>query len=895
MRKKILSFLLCLVLIFGCVSTSFVGFAADSVVSEISALAKKFPDGKYWNHVGSKVNNPDGYTDKACTHHYASGCGYVPGACECNSFLNAIQCMGFAFKSAYDLIGTNPRGWNKLTVLNPSTLCVGDIIRYSGHSVTVVGVSGNTIAYVGANWGANCLIRWSRFDKSQIKGFSYVLHDPANKRKNGDIYIYEKSTEITEEEPPAVPDVTTERWKMNTDGNLNVRSSASLSASIVGSVPAGKTFEVTKKTDNGGYLWGYVQYGSVKGWAALNYSEYVSGKYESPDIRAVPSDAVASQAFTVSFSSVSGALQYEVRLYDADGKLYQSKVTQDTVQQFTVSDAGQYTVKVIALNSKVSSWKITGKAASFRVGEKPAPETEETSVETWKMNDEGNLNVRTKPSVSSGAVAGSIPKGKSFYVSEKKDDGTYLWGYVRYGSLKGWAVLNYPLYASGYYEKPTVKAVSSSPKQGKAFELSFSPVSGAQSYQVRFYGSDSKLVLSKTVTADTAPFTLNASGKFTVKVTALNSKAPTWKISSEAYSFTVAAAVPEIEKISLPTAWNAVKGESLVLKPVLSPAKAQGSLVWKSGNSAVATVSKDGKVTAVGYGTAKIYCTSAKNAKVQACTVVKVGTAKVKNIRQSAKDTASASAVLSWDKVSDATGYVIYSYGSNSSYIGKTTTNSFRLKGLKPGSSRKIIVYSYINRDGKNYFSPASSAFTAVSAPAAVTSVRTTDITETSAVLRWNKAAGADHYAVYRYEKGKGYVYVASTTGNSYTVKGKAGTAYRMSVRAVRTAGGMKLYSAYSDASYVVFRPAQTKLSATAGNNSVTLKWNKVAGATGYEVFLYTADGYKKLKTLSASANTYEVTGLKRKTAYTFKVRAYTKAGKTVAYAVCAKAAAKTK
>ena len=137
MTKRILSLLLCGLLVFGCLNVGIVRTSAASVTTELTKLAKKFPNGKYWNHVGSKVNNPDGYTDTPCTHHSSSACGILPGDCECNSFVNAIQCMGFAYKSAYDIVGTNPRGWNKSTELKPSALYVGDIIRYSGHSVTV--------------------------------------------------------------------------------------------------------------------------------------------------------------------------------------------------------------------------------------------------------------------------------------------------------------------------------------------------------------------------------------------------------------------------------------------------------------------------------------------------------------------------------------------------------------------------------------------------------------------------------------------------------------------------------------------------------------------------------------------------------------------------------------
>ena len=35
----------------------------------LTELQNKFPSGKYWNHAGSSVNNPDGYTSTPCTHH----------------------------------------------------------------------------------------------------------------------------------------------------------------------------------------------------------------------------------------------------------------------------------------------------------------------------------------------------------------------------------------------------------------------------------------------------------------------------------------------------------------------------------------------------------------------------------------------------------------------------------------------------------------------------------------------------------------------------------------------------------------------------------------------------------------------------------------------------------
>ena len=895
MMKRILSLLLCGLLVFGCLNVSFVDVSAASVTTELTRLAKKFPNGKYWNHVGSKVNNPDGYTDTACTHHYSTGCDIFPGGCECNSFLNAIQCMGFAYKSAYDIVGSNPREWSKLTTLNLSTLCVGDIIRYSGHSVTVVGVSGTTVAYVGANWGGNCLIKWGKIDKSKLTSFSYVLHSKDNTRKNSDVDIYEKICGQPEETDPPEPTVSSETWKMSADGNLNIRATASASAAVIGQVPASKTFAVTKKTDSESYLWGNVTYDGVKGWAVLNYSDYVSGSYASPDVKSVSSSVVAGKSFTVSFSAVDGADSYNVRFYDSDSKLSLSKTVSTTSGSFALKEAGKYTVKVVAQNSKTPSWKITGKAVSFTVSDQTVIDNDEPKgTETWKMNNEGNLNVRASASVGA-SVLGVVPAEESFTVTEKTEKDGYLWGSVEYKNLRGWAVLNYPEYVSGAYEKPNITSVSSSVTEGEEFSLSFSPVSGASVYNVRFYDSASKLVLSKNITSTSAKFVLDDAGKYRVKVVAQNSKSPTWKIMGSLYSFDVDECTDKIEKISLPSKLTLAKGTAYSLKPTVTPAKAKGGLVFSSSDSKIAAVSADGKITAVSYGKATITCKSADNATVKASCTVTVSTAAVSNIKQIASKTTSTSVGIIWDKVPYASGYTVYYSGSKMTKIGSVKSNSATIKGLTGNQSRKIVVYAYYTKDAKNYYSDASSVFTVVTAPAAVKNVRATDITKKTVVLRWDKTAGADSYAIYKYVSGKGYVYTASTKNTYYQFKGKAGQTAKMKVRAVNSVGSMKLYADESAYAYLLFKPSETKLSASPGTDSATLKWNKVTGASGYEVFVKTSGGYKKVRTVSASSTSVKITGLKRKTSYTFAVRAYAKAGSTVSYADSAKTTVKTK
>ena len=122
----------------------------------LTSLKSKFPHGKYWNHVGG-TNNPNGYTSSPCSCH--GNCNYY-GYCNCNSFSNAIQCMGYALKVGYDYYGSDPRNWS--TVYNLNSLKAGDYIRYKGnrHSIWVTGVNGDTITYTDCNSTGRCQIRW---------------------------------------------------------------------------------------------------------------------------------------------------------------------------------------------------------------------------------------------------------------------------------------------------------------------------------------------------------------------------------------------------------------------------------------------------------------------------------------------------------------------------------------------------------------------------------------------------------------------------------------------------------------------------------------------------------------------------------------------------------------
>jgi fibronectin type 3 domain-containing protein len=67
-------------------------------------------------------------------------------------------------------------------------------------------------------------------------------------------------------------------------------------------------------------------------------------------------------------------------------------------------------------------------------------------------------------------------------------------------------------------------------------------------------------------------------------------------------------------------------------------------------------------------------------------------------------------------------------------------------------------------------------------------------------------------------------------------------------------------------------------LKLTAASKAVALKWSKVNGATGYEIYRYnsTKKKYEKIKTIKeASTLTWKNTKLKKGKTYKYKVRAY--------------------
>lgn len=178
-------------------------------------------------------------------------------------------------------------------------------------------------------------------------------------------------------------------------------------------------------------------------------------------------------------------------------------------------------------------------------------------------------------------------------------------------------------------------------------------------------------------------------------------------------------------------------------------------------------------------------------------------------------------------------------------------------------------------------------------AVAKVSKVTLVSKTTSSIKIKWTKVKNASGYQVAFYNAAKKqWVREKTTTALSYTDTGlKDATTYSYKVRAYTKKSGKITYGSYSsvlkvktnEAPVVVKRVENVSASAST-DSTITLKWPKVSGATGYYVFIY--NKYQKSwgAGKATSALTYKFTNLSAGASYSFRVRAYVKKNGKVTY-----------
>jgi chitodextrinase len=241
----------------------------------------------------------------------------------------------------------------------------------------------------------------------------------------------------------------------------------------------------------------------------------------------------------------------------------------------------------------------------------------------------------------------------------------------------------------------------------------------------------------------------------------------------------------------------------------------------------------------------------------------------------------ATSANLTWtastDNV-DVTGYNIYRNGAK---IATSATNSYVNTGLTPSTSYSYTVQAY---DAAGNTSAQSTALVATTTgdtvdPTTPTGLKTTAVSTSSATLTWT--ASTDNVDVTGYNIYRNGAKIATSATNSYTNSGlTAGSIYSYAVEAYDAAGNVSAKSTALSVNTVADTAAPglpTNLAApTKTHLSATLTWTASTdnvGVTGYNIYRNGA------KIGSSVTSSYNSTGLKAGTTYTYSVQAYDAAG----------------
>ena len=224
------------------------------------------------------------------------------------------------------------------------------------------------------------------------------------------------------------------------------------------------------------------------------------------------------------------------------------------------------------------------------------------------------------------------------------------------------------------------------------------------------------------------------------KVTAVGNGTATITATSVSGSYTATVSVTvkipvEIQKLTIEAEKETLTkiGESTELKVKIEPENADlQKLIWKSDNEKVATTDENGKVTAVGNGTAEITVTT-EDGKITASIMITVKvpdeptinkTTGFRRLRARSVKQTKTSVTLQWNIIKDADGYFVYgnrcNTGTKSYKYRKLATitggdiSTWTQKDLKKGTYYKYVVKAYRLVNGKKVVTDTSISVHAV-------------------------------------------------------------------------------------------------------------------------------------------------------------------------------------
>ncbi len=309
-------------------------------------------------------------------------------------------------------------------------------------------------------------------------------------------------------------------------------------------------------------------------------------------------------------------------------------------------------------------------------------------------------------------------------------------------------------------------------------------------------------------------------------------------------------------KLNKTTATISGIGKTLKLNATVTPSGASTNLAWTSSNMSVATV-ENGLVTARADGTVVITAQATDGSGKSASCIVSIANKPVTAIKLNKtsislkKAGATSSLTVSYTPSAPSNPGVTWK-SSNPNVV--TVDNNGKLKAVKEGSAK-------ITATAKDGFS-ASASCTVYVGRYTIKYKLNGGKNNSKNKSYYYRSSGRTLYAPTR----SGYVF-----GGWYTKRNLTGKITKI---AKGKTTNYTLYAKWVKGS----QPAIKKMTRTASNKVKVYIKNKIAGVTGYQVqYATNAQFTKGVKTKRSKSMSPTITGLKRRTRYYVRVRAYTK------------------
>lgn len=272
-----------------------------------------------------------------------------------------------------------------------------------------------------------------------------------------------------------------------------------------------------------------------------------------------------------------------------------------------------------------------------------------------------------------------------------------------------------------------------------------------------------------------------------------------------------------------------------------------------------------------------------ENSSQWSSTVAMVTSPDYTGSRQIYQTNATTSSVsIKWQKTSGANRYLIETKLGNQNYVkkGVVKSNTATLKGLKSGQEYYVRITPYRTSGSFNAMGYSFSTSDIKTVTGKVTGLKASEGSTSKLYFTWNRKTTVKGYQIELIalkNNKKKYVNVqGSYPYQTVTVSEK--TFYKARIRSyILMSNNAKKYSAWSGYTYVCAQ--SSRLSGRQSGTSYTLSWSKVAGATGYQVYISNnyRTGYRKLATTRSTS--YKIRGLSRGNGYYIKLVPVKKVG----------------